>query len=55
MTRLVVDASVAAKWLVTEPLSDRALALLGGANELIAPDLLLPEVGNILWKQGASR
>jgi predicted nucleic acid-binding protein len=51
MSRLVVDASVAAKWLVPEPLSDKALAILDGANDLIAPDLFLPEVGNILWKK----
>jgi hypothetical protein len=34
MSKLVVDASVAAKWLVSEPLSDRALAVLGGSDEL---------------------
>ena len=51
MSKLVVDASVAAKWLVTEQLSDRALALLERSDDFIAPDLLLPEVGNILWKK----
>jgi len=51
MSKLVVDASVAAKWLVSEPLSNRALAVLGGSDELIAPDLFLAEVGNILWKK----
>lgn len=51
MSKIVVDASAAAKWLVTEALSDKAIALLGGPDELIAPDLLLPEVGNILWKK----
>jgi predicted nucleic acid-binding protein len=51
MNKVVVDASVAAKWLVTESLSDKALALLGGPDDLISPDLLLPEVGNILWKK----
>jgi predicted nucleic acid-binding protein len=49
MSKLVVDASVAAKWLVTEPLSDKALDVLGSSDELYAPDLLLAEVGNILW------
>lgn len=44
MSKMVVDASVAAKWLVAEPLADKALALLGGDDELIAPDLFLPEV-----------
>ena len=50
MSKLVVDASVAAKWLVTEPLSDKALDVLGSSDEY-APDLLLAEVGNILWKK----
>jgi predicted nucleic acid-binding protein len=51
MSKVVVDASVAAKWLVTESLSDKALTLLGGSDDFIAPDLFLPEVGNILWKK----
>ena len=45
----VVDASVAAKWLAPEPDSPLAEALLD--NELIVPDLLFAEVGNILWKK----
>ena len=45
----VVDASVAAKWLVPEPDSPLAEALLD--DELIVPDLLFAEVGNILWKK----
>jgi|CXWL01.1.fsa_nt_gi predicted nucleic acid-binding protein len=45
----VIDACVAAKWLVPEPDSLLAAALL--ADELIAPDLLYAEVGNILWKK----
>lgn len=45
----VVDASVAAKWLAPEPDSPLAEALLD--DELIMPDLLFAEVGNILWKK----
>ena len=45
----VVDASVAAKWLAPEPDSPLAEALLD--HELIVPDLLFAEVGNILWKK----
>jgi predicted nucleic acid-binding protein len=45
----VVDASVAAKWLAPEADSHWAEALLD--DELIAPDLLFAEVGNILWKK----
>ena len=46
--KLVVDASVAAKWLAPEPESPFAAALLD--DELAAPDLIFAEVGNILWK-----
>lgn len=49
--RWVIDASVAAKWLVPEEGSDLAVALLEA--ELLAPDLLFAEVANILWKKQA--
>ena len=49
--RCVVDASVAIKWFVPEIHSDAALRLRGEAYELIAPDLLILEIGNILWKR----
>jgi predicted nucleic acid-binding protein len=45
----VIDASVAVKWLAPEPDSPQAEALLD--DELIVPDLLFAEVGNILWKK----
>ena len=45
----VVDASVAAKWLAPEADSPLAEALLD--DDLLAPDLLFAEVGNILWKK----
>jgi predicted nucleic acid-binding protein len=52
---LVVDASVAVKLLVEEPLSDRARALfrrLEAEPELRfwAPDHLFVECANVLWK-----
>jgi predicted nucleic acid-binding protein len=51
----VIDASVAAKWLFMEPDSDKAHDLLEGVNHgqvtLIAPDLLLAEIGSMLWKR----
>jgi predicted nucleic acid-binding protein len=43
---LVVDASVAVKWYVPELDSQRAHLILAGGHRLIAPDLLLAEVGN---------
>lgn len=47
--RWVVDASVAAKWLAPEAESSQAQSLLD--DELIVPELLYAEVGNILWKK----
>ena len=49
MTRYVVDASVAVKWLVREPLSHEASLLLTGEVSLMAPDLLYAEAANALW------
>jgi predicted nucleic acid-binding protein len=51
VTPIVVDSSVALKWFVPEVLSDRAARLLDGRHELLAPDLLIPECGNVLWKK----
>lgn len=51
MSCFVVDASVAIKWYLPEPNSADADRLLSGGFQLLAPDLLFPEVGNILWKR----
>ena len=48
MKGYVVDASVAVKWLVTEPLSDEAATLLDSGVTLLAPDLLFAEAANAL-------
>lgn len=52
---IVVDSSVVAKRLVAEVDSDKARALLlrwaRGDLELLAPELLAIEIGNILWKR----
>jgi predicted nucleic acid-binding protein len=48
---VVVDASVAIKWFVPEPLSNEAERLLEGADTLFAPDFLLIEFSNIIWKK----
>ena len=50
MTGFVVDASVVIKWVVQEEGSDAAVRLIGGPT-LCAPDLLIPECANILWKK----
>jgi predicted nucleic acid-binding protein len=46
---VVIDASVAFKWFVPEPTSDRALAVLDGNATLHAPDLIRIEVANAMW------
>lgn len=48
---VVVDASVVVKWVIPEVLSDRADALRARADRLLAPDLLLIEAANALWKK----
>lgn len=51
----VVDASLAAKWAIPEPGSDRALALATrwGQQRIrpVAPGLILPEVANAIYKR----
>jgi len=47
--RVVVDASVAIKWLVAEDGSAQAETLLD--HPLVVPDLLFAECANILWKK----
>ena len=49
MTGYVVDASIVAKWLVNEALSDEAARLLGGETTLVAPSLVFAEATNALW------
>lgn len=56
MSRYVVDASVALKWILpaqTEPLAGTAARLLLGYTkkeiEMLVPDLFWAEVGNALW------
>jgi len=55
MTMLVIDSSVAIKWLVAEPYSIDARRILddyqNGYLSFIAPDLINAEIGNIIWKK----
>jgi predicted nucleic acid-binding protein len=46
----VIDASIAIKWVVEEANTSDALALRQNAR-LLAPDLLVAECANILWKK----
>jgi predicted nucleic acid-binding protein len=47
---LVIDASIAVKWVVQEHGTAEALVLRQKAK-LIAPELLIAECANILWKK----
>jgi predicted nucleic acid-binding protein len=47
--RFVIDASIAIKWVVAEAGTDQALVLR--RRRLFAPDLLVVECANILWKK----
>lgn len=47
--RLIIDASIAVKWVVREPDSSQAEILLD--HNLIAPDLFFAECANVLWKK----
>ncbi len=53
--RVVIDASVSAKWYFPEPGNEAADLLLAermtGERELFAPDLIVPEFVNVLWKR----
>ena len=50
--KLVIDASVAIKWFIPEVHSESAQRLLSNSEAgLLAPDLIVPEFTNILWKK----
>lgn len=49
MTDFVIDASVAIKWVIEETGTKEALSLR--RHHLLAPDLLMAECANILWKK----
>lgn len=50
MTDLVVDASAFVKLFVCEDGSERMLELAAREEKLLAPDYLLTETANTLWK-----
>ena len=51
MTSLIVDANVAVAWYLPESRSSAALALLADGTQVIAPELILAEIGNATWKR----
>jgi predicted nucleic acid-binding protein len=58
MKVFVIDASVAVKWYIPEPFSEQAVYYLEllreGKAKLLAPELIIAELGNILWKKELS-
>ena len=55
MKRFAIDASVAVKWFIPEIHSAAALRFLDEDIYLCAPDLLISELGNTLWKKTERR
>jgi predicted nucleic acid-binding protein len=51
MAACVIDASVAIKWVITEDGTEAANLLCANGTAFHAPGLLVPEIGNILWKK----
>ena len=51
MTSLIVDASVAVKWFFVEKRSEAARQILDQDLTLVAPELIIAEVGNAVWKR----
>ena len=47
---IVVDASVAVRWYAEDAWTDLANGLLTPEKPLSAPDLIVPELSNALWK-----
>lgn len=52
---VILDSSVVAKWFFAEDLSTQAISVrqnwIGSKLDLLAPDLILTEVSNIIWKK----
>ena len=47
----VIDASVAVKWYVPEVFEQEASKVQNSGHLLHAPELILPEFSNIIWKK----
>jgi predicted nucleic acid-binding protein len=50
MSGVVIDASVLIKLYLAEPGSSEAGRAVNAADPILAPDLLLPETADVLWK-----
>ncbi|HEY7302463.1 MAG TPA: type II toxin-antitoxin system VapC family toxin [Xanthobacteraceae bacterium] len=47
---IIVDASVAVRWFIDVPGSDKAYRLIEGEDRILAPDLVIAEIASALWK-----
>jgi len=47
---IVVDANVAIKWMIKQPLRERALAILSRRDTLVAPAMFVAEVTTAIWQ-----
>lgn len=52
---LIIDASVAIKWFVKENLHEEALVLLQHNDHLQAPEFIVAELTNVVWKKRLRR
>lgn len=48
---LIVDASVASKWVLPEDGAERASRLRERDDDIIAPALIVSEIANAIWKR----
>jgi predicted nucleic acid-binding protein len=48
---LVIDANVGLKWFIEEPRSTAARKILEKGASFIAPDIVIPEICNVVWKK----
>lgn len=51
MSLYVVDANVTVKLYLPEAHSNQAIRFFSDGHDLLAPDLMLAEIGNIMWKK----
>lgn len=52
---IVVDANVAIKWTINQPLRDRARAIVERGEVLVAPAMFVAEVATALWQYVRAR
>ncbi len=49
--KLIIDSCVAVKWCFKEEFSTQAIHLQNDEYEILAPDLICSEIGNVIWKK----